>query len=37
MQNIRSVLDSEKHYLDKKIREMKKIFNKYAQERNKDL
>ena len=37
VQNIRSVLDTEKHYLDKKIREMKKIINKYTQERQIDL
>ena len=37
VQNIRSVLDTEKHYLDKKIREMKKIFNKYNQERQSNL
>ena len=37
VQNIRSILDSEKRYLDKKIREMKKIVNKYALEREKDL
>ena len=37
VQNIRSVLDTEKYYLDKKIREMKKIVNKYARERQHDL
>ena len=37
VQNIRSVLDTEKHYLDKKIREMKKIFNKYTHNRQSDL
>ena len=37
VQNIRSVLDTEKHYLDKKIRELKKIFNNYTQERQSDL
>ena len=37
VQKIRSVLDTEKYYLDKKIREMKKIVNKYARERQHDL
>ena len=37
VQNIRSILDSEKRYLDKKIREMKKIVNKYALEKEKNL
>ena len=36
-EHIKSVLDSEKHYLDKKIREMEKIFNKYNQERQSNL
>ena len=36
-ENIKSVLDSEKHYLDKKIREMEKIFNIYNQERQSNL
>ena len=37
VQNIRSVLDTEKYYLDKKIREMKIILNKYAREKEHDL
>ena len=37
VQNIRSVFDTEKHFLDKKIRELKKIFNNYIQERQSDL
>lgn len=37
VRNIRSILDSEKHYLDKKIREMKQIINKYAKEKEQDL
>ena len=37
IKNIRSVLDTEKYYLDKAIREMKKIVNKYARERQHDL
>ena len=35
--NIRSVLSTEKLYLNKKIREMKQIINKYAKESEQDL
>ena len=35
--NIRSVLNTEKLYLNKKIREMKQIINKYAKESEQDL
>ena len=37
VQNIRSILDTEKNYLDKKIREMKEIVNKYARGKEHDL
>ena len=37
IQNIRSVLDTEKDYLDKKIREMEKIVDKYSRGKEQDL
>ena len=37
VKNIRSVLDTEKFYLDKKIRQMKKVLNKFASKREQDL
>ena len=37
VQNIRSILDTEKNYLDKKIREMEKIVDKYSRGKEQDL
>ena len=37
VKNIRSVLDTEKFYLDKKIRQMKQVINKYASKKEEDL
>ena len=37
VQNIRTVLDTEKLFLNKKIREMKQLINKVAREMQQDL
>ena len=37
VKNIRSVLDTEKFYLNKKIRQMKQVINKYASKKEEDL